>query len=312
MSNVHLLIGDELVLKDLKINEILDKIEDYECETFFIDNYKNESYNDIASKINIFLGTCDLFGGNKVLKLVLLKPLQVNPILSKIDAFYGDNTLIIDLRCPEFLIKNMKFEYAGEILKSENFFKFKDYEKDKVYKYIQECFNNNDIKFDSEYDLELSKKYIFENSLNSYSFIYNQMSKLKLLNKKVLNYDDIVFISGGLSDKNSYRICDYMFKFNNIKDISEYLENILYNSNYKMFLTLVNVLAGKLHDYILLNNGKMCKVKANYYIFKNSKIQILNCDELIIKLNKLTLKSKNDMSVPKEEFLLLILEHFYI
>ena len=312
MGNIHLLIGDELLLKDLRINEILNTTEDYEYETFYMDSYKTENYNAMVNKINMFLGTYDFFSSSKVLKLVLSKPTQFNPIISKIDSFDDKNKLIIDLRCPEYLVKNTKFEYCGEQLKAEKFFKFKDYEKDKVGNYIKKCFKDNCINFKSDYDLDLATNYLFENSLNSYSFLYHQINKIKLLDKDLVEYDDITFAVGGLSDKNSYRICDYIFKSNSIKDIIDYLEDTLSISDYKMFSMLLNTLIGKLHDSILLNNGKMCKVKANYYTLKNSKIKIVECNELIIKLNKLAIKSKTTKNVFKEEFLLLVLEHIYI
>lgn len=312
MNNIHLLIGEELLLKDLRINELLNEMDDCEYETLYVDSYKSESYNDIANRVNMFLGTFDFFSSTKVLKLVLAKPMQVNPILSRIDNFDDNNKLIIDLRCPDYLIRNMKFEYSGKTIKSENFFKFKDYETEKVKTYIKKCFDDKDIKFESDYDLELATNYLFDNALNSYGFIYHQINKIKLLNKDVLKYDDIIFTVGGLSDKNSYRICDTIFKSDSIEFIISYLENTLYISDYKVFLALLNALVGKLHDYILLNDGKMCKVKANYYIFKNSKIKIEKCNKFIIELNNLAIKSKNTKEIYKEEFLILILEHIYI
>ena len=158
MGNIHLLIGDELLLKDLRINEILNTTEDYEYETFYMDSYKTENYNAMVNKINMFLGTYDFFSSSKVLKLVLSKPTQFNTIISKIDSFDDNNKLIIDLRCPEYLVKNTKFEYCGEQLKAEKFFKFKDYEKDKVGNYIKKCFKDNCINFKSDYDLDLANK----------------------------------------------------------------------------------------------------------------------------------------------------------
>lgn len=312
MSNIHLLIGEELVLKDLRVKEILANVAEYEYETLYIDSYKGDNYTDICSKIDSFLNTYDLFGNAKALKLVAQKPLQVNAILSKIDSFNEDNILIIDLRCPEYLMKNIKIEHNNKILKPEKFFKFKDYEKEKVYGYIQKLLIEHNINFKSEYDLELSKKYLFENSLNSYSFIYNQIKKIALLNKDILTYDNILFTVGGLSDKNSYRICDSIFKFDNTQEIVEYLEDILSNSNPKMFSIFINTLANKLYDYILISNGSMCRVKANYYTFKDSKVKILDCNHFIEKLNQLSLCAKKKSIIPKEEFLLTILEHLQI
>lgn len=312
MDNVYLLIGEELILKDLRVNEILNEMDDCEYETLYLDSYKSENYNDIANSINLFLGTFDFFSSTKALKLVLTKPMQVNPILSRIDSFDSNNKLIIDLRCPDFLIRNMKFEHSGRLIKGETFFKFKDYEIEKVKTYILKCFNDKNIKFESDYDLELAINYLFNNGLNSYSFIHHQINKIKLLNKDVLKYDDITFTTGGLSDKNSYRICDTIFKSDNIEFIIKYLENTLCISDHKAFLTLLNTLVSKLHDYILLNDGKMCKVKANYYTFNNSKIKVFRCNEFIIKLNNLIIKSKKSREIFKEEFLILILEHLYI
>lgn len=312
MDNLYLLIGEELLLKDLRINEILKEMDDYELKTLYLDSYKGESYKQIANDINLFLGTFDFFSSTKVLKLVLNKPVQVNSILSRINNFDSDNKLIIDLRCPDYMIRNMKFEYLGKSIKSETFFKFKDYELEKVKKYILKCFNENEINFESDYDLEHAINYLFNNGLNSYSFIYHQINKIKLLNKDVLKYDDITFTTGGLSDKNSYRICDNIFKSDSVEYIVNYLEDTLCISDSKSFLMLLNTLVNKLHDYILLNEGKMCKVKANYYIFKNSKIKVFKCNEFIVKINNLIIKSKKSTEIFKEEFLILILEHLYI
>ena len=64
MNNIYLLIGDELKLKDLRIENILNQEDDYELETIYADSYKPESYSTIVDKINIFLSTFDFFGNS--------------------------------------------------------------------------------------------------------------------------------------------------------------------------------------------------------------------------------------------------------
>ena len=307
---MHLLIGEELVLKDFRIKQLLQDIDNYEYETIYLDSYKNDSCTDIADRINMFLNTFDFFSDYKVMRFVVGKPNQLKTVLSRLDDFNDDNKLIIDLRCPEYLVRNIKFEYLGKNIEPELYFKYKDYEKDKVSKFIKKCFNNASIKFESDYDFEMAIDYFFVNSDSSYSFIYHQINKLNLLNKKELKFDDIVFTIGSFPDKNSYRICDSIFKSNSLEELVRYLDEVFCVIDYKMYSSLLSTFNNKLCDYILVNSGRMCRVKANYYTFKDSTFKISNCNDLITKINNLSLKSKKNKVILKEEFILLLLEHF--
>lgn len=309
MKNIYVLSGEEVSLKDMRIKDICSKLDEYELESIYVESYRTENYTKILEKANIFLGTYDFFNNSKVLKIVLFKPEQIKAILKGIDEFDEDNIILFDLRCPEFLTKILKLEYKGRPIEIEKFHKFKDYDKDKVFEFMKKLFLEKELTFNSDKDMEHSMEYLFNNSQNSYSFIYSQINKISLLKQSNLTIKDILSNTGTLSNKNHYRICDEIFYSNNLSDLIDYMDASLSSINIKSLPVLINIFIGKLNDYILLSNGKKCKNKVNYYILKNSKIKISNADKLIIKLNSLALEMKKNRAILKEEFIWTLIEY---
>lgn len=309
MNNIYVLSGEETILKDVRIKEICSNFEEYEYESIYVEPYRTENYTMILEKANLFLSTYDFFSNPKVLKIILSKPEQAKAILKGIDRFDENNIVIIDLRCPEYLIKTLKLYYEGNLIKIEKYHKFRDYEKDKVFEFMKRCFTGKELVFCSNEDMELSMEYLFNNSQNTYSFIYNQINKLSLLKKSNITFKDILANTGILSNKNNYKICDEVFCSNSLSELIDYMDTALSSASYKSLSLLINILIGKLNDYILLTEGKKCRNKINYYILKKSKIKISKPNELIVKLNSLSLDMKKNRVTLKEEFFWTLIEY---
>lgn len=312
MNNIYVLSGEETILKDIRVKEICSSLNGYEYKSIYIEPYRSEKYDYINNEINLFFNTYDFFSESKVLKIVLDKPEQIKPVLSSINDIGNENILIIDLRCPEFLTRTLKVEHQGTIINTEKFYKFKDYEKEKVFDYINDLFSKNGLIFTSEEDKILGYDYIINNAQGSYSFIYNEVNKLSLLEKDDITLDDIISFVGSLSNKNNYKTCDQMFQSNTLEELVNSLERNLKFINKKSFNSLIFILINKIKDYILLNEGKRCINKANYYTFKKSKVTILNPNQLISKLNKMSTDIKYNNDLATEEFIWLLIEHIAI
>lgn len=312
MNNIYVLSGEETILKDVRVKEICSSLNGYEYKSIYIEPYRSEKYDYINNEINLFLNTYDFFSESKVLKIVLDKPEQIKPILSSINDIGSENILIIDLRCPEFLTRTLKVEYQGTVVNIEKFYKFKDYEKEKAFDYINDLFSKNGLTFASEEDEILSYDYIINNAQGSYSFIYNEANKVSLLEKDNITLEDITSIIGSLSNRNNYKTCDQIFQSNTLEELVSSLERNLKSTNRKSFNSLIFILINKIKDYILLNEGKRCINKANYYTLKKSKVVILNPNQLIAKLNKISIDIKHDSNLPTEEFIWLLIEHMIV
>ena len=308
MSNIYILAGEELILKDFRLKELYSNFEEYDYKSIYIEPYRSEKYNYIIEESNLFLNTYDFFSNSKVLKIVVQKLEQIQPILSGIKSVGDDNLLIFDLRCPEFVSKNLNTKFQDTFINIEYFHKFKDYEKEKVFKYIDNLVVDNNISFKSKEDMAFSYDYIFNNSQGSYCFIYNEMKKISLIDREI-DIETFTSVVGSLSNKNNYKISSQIFNSNDINDLLSCLDNNLASITKKSFIALINILINKIKDYILLKNGKKCINKANYYTFKNSNIVISNPDKLINSLNLVLLNLKSDSELPKEEFIWILIKY---
>lgn len=311
MSNIYILIGEELTLKEFKIKNVLSSLGEYNYNSIYVESYRTENYSNILNQCNSFLSTFDFFTTNKVLKLVLYKPEQVSKILNGINDLSNENTIIIDLRCPEFLVKSFKFKFKNKEINPiiEYYFKFKDYEKQKVFSYTKNVFNEHKINFSTSLDLDLSLDYLFENSQNSYSFIHSIVFKLSLLDKETLTFEDILECTGSFLNHNTYKVCDRLFEAKSLNELISYIENILNSISYKSFVFTINILIEKINDFILFSNGQKCKNKANYYTFKNSLVTINNPEKLLLDLHFIMKESKTNKVIIKEELLWILINY---
>lgn len=308
MNNIYILAGEELILKDLRMKELYSNICDYDCKSIYIEPYRSEKYDYIIDEINLFLGTYDFFSSSKVLKVIVQKPEQINNILSGIDNIDEEHLIIFDLRCPEFVSKKLNFKYRDEIIPIERFNEFKDYEIDKVFDYIDKLVAEHEIKFTSEKDKQVSYDYIFNNAQGSYSFIYNELNKIKILNEE-LDINKVTDVIGSISNKNNYKTVTQMFEAISMDTLISSLESNLSSINRKSFIALINILISKIKDYIMIQHNKKCINKANYYTFKDSKLIIVNPEQLIKRLNSLLIRLKDESELPIEEFIWSIIEY---
>ena len=309
MRNIYLLCGEELVFKDLRYKEILHNLEYFEEKIIYIESYRTKKVDIVYKDANEFLNTFDLFSNCKVLRVVVYKPEQVKQLLKNISILKEDSILIIDLRCPEYLCKKVTLSFNGESLEIEKFYKFKDYEKEKVFKFMKKWFVENSIKFNNESEALLAMEYIFNNAQYSYDSIYTQIEKIKMLGDKNISFRDVNNVIGTLPNRNNYRICDEIFYSKDIGHTIEYMETNIKLLNQKNFLNLINVLLTKMSDFNLFKKGLKCSNKANYYVFKESLLVVENYNSFVTDLNKLSLKMKKENSLLKEEFLWILIKH---
>jgi DNA polymerase III delta subunit len=233
LNNICIFAGEEDYLKDMQVFKLCSRYRNSNKKTFYIESYRSDNLSEEFREIETFLSTYDFFSSFKIVKIILFKPEQVQYILNNIKGLSDESLLIIDIKCPEYLLKNTEFKYCGEKINIEVFREFKDYEKDKVFKNIRNAFIMEGIVFESKEDEEHALEYLFNTAQNSYSFIYKEIKKLKLLGKSPVSLNDLLNITTVFSNKNFYRACSKIFESSNDGELVEVLENYLPETSVK-------------------------------------------------------------------------------
>ena len=312
--SISIIVGDEIYFKELEIKKCIDSAgEDIDLLTIDLDEQKK--FTPLLSDMNVHLLSFDFFGKSKV---GVLRTNNLKTAEGAIEYFLEQNidcsTLIIDVFCTadklsgfkrKSLIKNLPKD-----VKIEYFTALKNYEEEKLIPFVKEKLQEFNINFVSEQDYNKSVEYIVANSKLSFSCAYNEIRKLKFLNRKGFTYQRIVDTISDNLCTDRYYILDKLYNSSSHNEIFEVLNTYLPKFKKKDLEDLISDLSAFAKDYVVFSNTGNCMVKANYYKFKKLKFKIIEPDKFLIKMNKLLKDARKGNCTVTDYLFLDIFEHF--
>ena len=251
--SINIVVGDEIYFKDTTIKKCLDGIE---CE----------------SDMNVHLLSFDFWSKPKagLLRTNSLKTAEA-AIEYFLDADLDGSVLLIDIFCTADKLSSFKnkklIKNLPKDINIDYYSSLKNYEEDKLIPFVQEKLNEFNIRFATQEDYDKSVEYIVSNSKLSYSCAFNEIKKLKYLNRKEFTYQRIVdSISDNLCT-DRYYILDKIYNSSSQNELFEVLNTYIPKFKKKDLEDLISDLLVFTKDYIVYNQTGTCMVKANYFKF---------------------------------------------
>lgn len=312
---INIFVGDEIYFKDVSIKKCIESMgDDTDILNIDLDEYKN--FEQILSDMNSHLISYDFWGKTKVgilrtnnlstattsIEYFLEKDIDGSMLI--IDVFNDDSKKISNFKNKatiKNLPKSIKIEYSMAL---------KSYEESKLVPFVEEKLSEFDIHFSSKEDYHKSVDYIVRNSKLSYSSAYNEIKKLRYLNKSHFTYEKIVnMISDNLCTDRFY-ILDRVLESSNYNELLELLDLYLPKFKKKDLEDFITDISNFTKDYIVFHESGSCMQKSNYYKFKKLKFRIDKPREFLVNINKLLKEARKGNLTVADYLFLYIFEYF--
>ena len=311
--SINIFVGDEIYFKDVSIKNCIKSAGDnIDLSTVDLDE-KNSA--GLLSDMHVHLASLGFLQEYKVgvLRTNSLATAE-KAIQFFLDKDIEESTLIIDIFCAGDKIANFKkkaiIKSLPKEIKIDYFPSLKNYEEEKLIPFVKEKLAEFNIKFESQQDYDKSVEYIVANSKLSYSCAYNEIKKLRYLNRRIFTYQRIVNIISDNLCTDRFYILDKLYNATSHDDIFDVLNTYLPKFKKKDLEDLISDLSAFTKDYIVYNTTGQCMVKANYYKFKKLKFRIIDSEKFLIKLNKLLKDARKGVCTVSDYLFLDIFEHF--
>lgn len=314
MNNIIIMSGEEIVLKQDKVNDIKKDKSDWNYKKVIIDVSKSsEILKNYISDCFVYLTTVDMFNlNNKILNVVVENPKVAIELLEELINYVGDNILIIDIRTKDIrsLLSNKLYKSNSKKIELFKANKLEEKTRQSTLMDIKKDLESKNISFESKEVEDFYINYIYDNSNYSYTAIRVQLEQLKYMNKEKLSKSDILMIVDQSFNGNYYVLINNIFKTPNKVDLMDMLELKFNTFDKSEYIAFFNIFIYTLKDYIRYSNNIKCKNGSNYYCFKNSNLKINNINEFILKIHELNFKCRVSSYNVKEELLMLIWNYF--
>lgn len=314
MKNISIFIGDEIYFKDNAIKEFIGKIEG-EVDLLTIDLDEQRKYEPLLSDMNVHLVSYDFF---QRVKVGVLRTKNLKVALGAIEYFSNeklqDAYLVIDVfndgtKLAEFKRKAV-IKKLPPSMNIDYFMALKSYEEDKLLPFIDENFKEFNISFETEEDREKSIIYVAKNSKLSFSNAFNEIRKLRYLNKKPFTYMKIVDAISDNLCTDRYYILDSIIESSTQIELMKLLELYFPKFNKKDVENFLSDISDFIKDYIVFCESGRCLKKSNYYKLKQLKFKIENPKEFLIKINQLLRYAREGKTTVLDYLILYIYESF--
>lgn len=311
---INIFAGDEIYFKDVAIKKCIDSVgSDIDLLTIDLDEQKK--FAPLLSDMNVHLMSFDFFGKSKVGILRTCSPTVAEGAIKYfLEQNLSDCILIIDMFCSGDKLSGFKRKALIKSLPKEvhieYFTALKNYEEEQLIPFVKEQLIEFGIHFVSDADYDKSVEYIVANSKLSFSCAYNEIRKLKYLNRKAFDYQRIVDTISDNLCTDRYYILDKLYNSSSHNEILEVLDTYLPKFKKKDLEDLISDLSTFTKDYVVFKNTGTCMVKANYYKFKKLKFTIVDSEEFLIKINRLLKNARKGNCTVADYLFLHIFEHF--
>lgn len=313
--SMNIFIGDEIYFKDISIKECIDSIGS-ETDILTIDLDEQKKIDQLLLDMHSHLLSYDFFGKSKV---GILRTKSLAKATSTIDFFLQKNlegsVLILDVFSSEGkqLSEFKKKDTIKQLPKTINlkyFMALKTYEEYKLKPFVEEKLTELGLQFSTKEDYDKSVEYIVMNSKLSYSCAYNEIRKLKYLNKSDFNYKKIVDTISDNLCTDRYYILDKLLESTNHNEAMEVLDTYLPKFKKTDLEAILTDISNFTKDYLVFNKTGTCMQKSNYYKFKKLKFKIVNAKEFLLNINRLLAEARKGNPTVADYLFLYIFEHF--
>lgn len=313
--SMNIFIGDEIYFKDASIKECIDSVGS-ETDILTIDLDEQRNIDPLLLDMHSHLLSYDFFGKSKV---GILRTKSLAKTTTAIDFFLQKNLdgslLIIDVFSADGkpLSDFKKKDTIKKLPKTINlkyFMALKTYEEYKLKPFVEEKLSELGLQFSSKKDYDKSVEYIVMNSKLSYSCAYNEIRKLRYLNKSDFSYEKMVNTISDNLCTDRYYILDKLLESGNHNEAMEVLDTYLPKFKKIDLEALLTDMSNFAKDYIVFNNTGACMQKSNYYKFKKLKFKIVNPKEFLLNINRLLSEARKGNPTVADYLFLYIFEHF--
>ena len=312
--SISIFVGDETYFKDAAVKKVINSAGS-DIDLLKIDLDEQKKADPLLSDMNVHLQSFDFFGRAKVgvLRTCNLKTAE-NAIKYFLDKNTDESTLVLDVFCPGDKVNTFKDKKIVKSLPKEvsidYFISLKNYEEEKLIPFVEEQLKSFDIKFASKEDYNKSVEYIVSNSKLSFSCAYNEIRKLKYLNRKAFTYRKIVDTISDNLCTDRYYILDKIYNASTENEIFEVLN--VYIPKFKKYdlECLISDMLYFIKDYILFKKTGKCMIKANYHKVKNLNFTIENPQQLLVNMNRLLKDARKGNNTVVDYLFLNVFEHF--
>ena len=313
MKNIYILSGEEYILKQDKLKSIRSSREEWNYKKIILENSKADTVKKVITDSFMYLTTMDMFNLNpKILYLVMENSKVAVDILGELVEDVGENIVILDIRNKDVrsLLSNKVYKKNTSKIELLKFNKLEEKTKSSTIAKIKSMFKDYNIEFKTNEDMNICANYIYDNSNYSYTAIRQQLEQLKYVSDEKLSKEDIYdFISQSFNG-NYYALINNIFTAKTKGELMEMLEIKLITFDRSDYISFFNIFSYTLKDYLRFINRVKCKNGSNYYQFKNSRLKISSVEKLIVHIANLNFKCRTTTNDVKEEFFMLIWNHF--
>lgn len=313
MKNIYIMSGEEFILKQDKLNELLDSKKDWNYEKIILENSKTDTIKKVISDSFMYLTTVDMFNLNPKILYIVVESSKVSvEILNELIDDIGENILILDIRSNDIrsLLSNKIYKKNNSKIELLKFNKLEEKTRDATISDIKLMFESSGIEFKTKEDINICANYIYDNCNYSYTSIRQQVKQLKYMSETVISKENIYEFINQSFNGNYYALINNIFTSKTKIDLMEMLEMKFYTFDKSDYISFFNIFTYTLKDYLRFVNKTKCKNGSNYYQFKNSRLIINNVDKLILNIANLNFKCRISSEEIKEELLMLMWNHF--
>lgn len=309
MKNIYIIAGEDIILKEDKIKNIVKDKEEWNYKKMIIENSRTDTMSTVLEESFMYLMTMDMFNMNpKILNIVVENAKVAVKILTEMIDCVGENILIIDIRNNDLrsLTSNSIYKKNISHIELEKCAKLEEKTRSSTIEEMKDMFNKNNIKFISKVDEDICANYIYDNSEYSYTYIRQQIEQLKYFSDEILSREDVYEFITESFNGNYYVLINKMFNSKTKIELMKLLDNNLLTFNKSDYISFFNIFLYTIKDYLRYSSEVRCKNGSNFYQFKNSKIKINEANKFISEISNLNFICRTTNREVKEEFLMIL------
>lgn len=313
MKKVYIMSGEELALKQDKIDLIRSNKKDWNYKKIILEDSRLETIKNTILESFMYLNTIDMFNIKPKILCIVVKSTKVAiEFLNELVDVIDENILVLDIRSNDIRGLTSSGIYKKNISNIEllKFNKLEEKTRNNTLLEIKSMLKNENIEFEKVEDIEEIINYIYDNSDYSYTSIRQQIEQMKYMGKSKFKKEDINEFIGQSFNGNYYALINKIFLSKNKVELMEVLEDRLYPFDKNDYIAFFNIFIYTLRDYLRFLNGVKCKNGSNYYQFRNSKLKINDINNIIIDISKLNFSCRIGTNTVKEELCMIMWRYF--
>ena len=307
MKKIYVLSGEEIILKEDFIKDLLKDKKEWNYKKVVVDNNKKEGLGSIINDSFMYLTTIDMFNfNNKVLHIVVDNAKTALEILTEIKELVDENILIIDIRNTDLrsLTSSSFYKKVSSDIELKKYTKLEEKDRTSTINNIYSYFREYDINFESKEVEKMCAIYLYENSDYSYTVIRQYLEQMRYFSNRVLTKEDVYELIASSFNGNFFVLINKIFSVSNKRELMDLIENSFSNFASSDYISFLNIFIYTLKDYIRYESGAKCKNTSNYYQFRNSKLKINDVSKFILEISNINLSLRISTKNIKEDLIL--------